>query len=46
MQPAFRERIAADNAYDLRLYEFAKRLSVREAAELSRLCEKVYAEEE
>ena len=29
VDPAFRERIAADNAYDLELYEYAKGLAVR-----------------
>jgi len=29
VDPAFRERIAADNAYDLALYKYAKGLSVR-----------------
>ena len=29
VEPAFRARIAADNAYDLELYEYAKRLAVR-----------------
>jgi hypothetical protein len=29
VEPAFRERIAADNAYDVRLYEYAKTLAVR-----------------
>jgi hypothetical protein len=29
VEPAFRARIAADNAYDIELYEYAKRLAIR-----------------
>ena len=29
VEPAFRERIAADNAYDVELYEYGKTLASR-----------------